>query len=156
MNFPQFKINQTLHNSNPATKRADGTQLPTNYFPSHQFGPKKMAAKPTAEYNHLSVQEQQHDQWVRDAVSFNISSATVDTEEEEKDFVQPREAWAILGKEPGHQQENFIRNVATNLSGAVPTVRAATYGKSYFLISPSPLTPFPPLLSLSGWMNWVN
>lgn len=45
----------------------------------------------------------------------------------DKDFVQARGLWEVLGRTEG-QQENFVRNVAGHLKGARGETRERTYG----------------------------
>jgi len=65
-------------------------------------------------------QRADHEEWIGTVIDFE-SQVT------DADFVQPREFWLnVLGKQQG-QQENFVYNVSTNLSGAVKEVRYRAY-----------------------------
>ncbi|KAL1963316.1 hypothetical protein VTN77DRAFT_8437 [Rasamsonia byssochlamydoides] len=66
-----------------------------------------------------NIPENYHDHWVGKVTAFS-SQVTDD------DFVQAREMWKVLGRQPG-QQDNFVDNVADFVSGAIPEVRKKTY-----------------------------
>lgn len=62
-----------------------------------------------------------HEKWVGQ-VTYHMDEIT------DVDFEQPRAFWQnVLGKKPG-QQDNFVKNVAGHLSGAISPVRERQYG----------------------------
>lgn len=65
----------------------------------------------------------EHEKWVGEVCSFQNHIT-------EDDFVQPRELWKVIGREPGHQ-ERFFGNVAGHLSKVKSEkLRNAVYGRS--------------------------
>lgn len=60
-----------------------------------------------------------HEQWVGEVCDFS-SGVTND------DFLQAEGLWEVLGKQPG-QQDNFVRNIAASLKGALPDVQKETF-----------------------------
>ncbi|EPY51580.1 catalase [Schizosaccharomyces cryophilus OY26] len=63
---------------------------------------------------------EKHEKWVGE-VTYHMDEIT------DIDFEQPRAFWLnVLGKKPG-QQDNFVKNVAGHLSGALPEIRERQY-----------------------------
>lgn len=111
-------------------------QLPTNYPLSHVYSPMQRDGfsnfrgnyGPDPNYVKSSFRsmtygggETSHDEWA--GKTANYSSEVTDD-----DFVQARDLWEVLGKEPG-QQENLASNVAGLLGGAISEVQKGTIGK---------------------------
>lgn len=117
VNFPQLPINRSFYTFNP-TKR-DGAANLFNYGaqPNYIVSDFQRPIVKPAQYEQRAA----HEEWIGTAVDFE-SQVT------DEDFVQPREFWEVLGKQPG-QQRNLVYNVAVDLSGAVSRIREETYGK---------------------------
>lgn len=116
VNFNHLPTNQPFYSYNPTRRDGAGSVFnygsQPNYLPS-DFQPKIVQA---AQYEERA---EQHEQWVGKIVDF-------ESEVTDKDFVQPREFWEVLGRQKD-QQEHLVYNVAVNLSGAVKEVRFQSY-----------------------------
>lgn len=63
----------------------------------------------------------EHEKWVGE-VSAYTSEIT------DKDFIQPRNLWGVIGREPGHQ-DRLIDNLVSSVKGVkYPDLRKAVYG----------------------------
>lgn len=111
-NYQQIPVNQPLHAFNPYQR--DGFMAVNgnygskpNYSSSFQPVSKPALWTPTEEH------------WTGKAVNFKF-------EVSDEDYVQATGLWNVLGRTPG-QQENFIGNVSSHLSGANEGVRVTAY-----------------------------
>ncbi|KAF2004228.1 catalase-domain-containing protein [Amniculicola lignicola CBS 123094] len=116
-NYQQLPVNKAKYVYSPFQRDGAGT-INGNYGADPSY------VRSTAKPLNYGPMEVAHDKWVGEVTAWT-------SEVTDEDFVQPRELWTMF-KEQGADEE-FITNVAGNLSKATKDVQAATV-RSFALV----------------------